>query len=400
MSARKKERSRRGRREESDDDGSSSMSSLNDNASSGGGDDDVVQDATLEEKVELLTEKRATIREHALKDLIAAMRMSLQGPLINSKLETLITSLMNSIKKGQAYEAGMACQALSLVFITLGAESEAVYAMVEPQLAILAKDHRVPATRAAIIKALSMVCLIGCPEDEKAAEIISLFESFFEDTPSDVTVSALNGWGLLSTLKPVSDLAFGVAYSMLPTFKTLLENEDADVRAAAGENVALLYDASWQEESADEAEDLAEILNHLQELAADNSRYMARRDRKEQRLTFREFQRTVESGEVPEIVIKIGSEQLELNSWSQIKQYEALTDILESGMPFHLAQNLLLRDMFDLGEVQSGPIEKMTTAQKKAFLSESAEVAKARDLHRTKNRKHRARIPSSHESDI
>eukprot|EP00743_Colponemidia_sp_Colp-15_P001952 GILK01002124.1.p1 GENE.GILK01002124.1~~GILK01002124.1.p1 ORF type:complete len:400 (+),score=77.84 GILK01002124.1:110-1309(+) len=399
MSARKKERSRRGRREESDDD-SSSMSSLNDNASSGGGDDDIVQDATLEEKVELLTEKRATIREHALKDLIAAMRMSLQGPLINSKLETLITSLMNSIKKGQTYEAGMACQALSLVFITLGAESEAIYSMVESQLAILAKDHRVPATRAAIIKALAMVCLIGCPEDEKAGEIISLFESFFEDTPPEVTVSALNGWGLLSTLKPVSDLAFGVAYSMLPTFKTLLENGDADVRAAAGENVALLYDASWQEDSADEAEDLAEILNHLQELAADNSRYMARRDRKEQRLTFREIQRTVESGEVPEIVIKIGSEQLELNSWSQIKQYEALTDILESGMPFHLAQNLLLRDMFDLGEVQSGPIEKMTTAQKKAFLSESAEVAKARDLHRTKNRKHRARIPSSHESDI
>lgn len=47
--------------------------------------------------------------------------------------------------------------------------------------------------------------------------------------------------------------------------------------------------------------------------------------------------------------VKFGSEVLVLDSWLRRKQYDALCHILGPGINIHLAENELLRDVFELG---------------------------------------------------
>ena len=47
--------------------------------------------------------------------------------------------------------------------------------------------------------------------------------------------------------------------------------------------------------------------------------------------------------------MKIGIEELPLNSWAKLCQYNAFRDVLGSGINSHLKQSDLLRDIFQMG---------------------------------------------------
>lgn len=47
--------------------------------------------------------------------------------------------------------------------------------------------------------------------------------------------------------------------------------------------------------------------------------------------------------------MKIGVEELPLNSWAKLCQYNSFRELLGSGMNAHLQQNDLLRDIFQMG---------------------------------------------------
>ena len=47
--------------------------------------------------------------------------------------------------------------------------------------------------------------------------------------------------------------------------------------------------------------------------------------------------------------MKIGLEELPLNSWAKLCQYNGFKEMLGSGMDTHLKQNDLLRDVFQMG---------------------------------------------------
>lgn len=52
----------------------------------------------------------------------------------------------------------------------------------------------------------------------------------------------------------------------------------------------------------------------------------------------------------PEIHVKFGQELLLLDTWCGKKQYDMFCSVLGSGMNYHLAENRLLREIFDLGD--------------------------------------------------
>ena len=47
--------------------------------------------------------------------------------------------------------------------------------------------------------------------------------------------------------------------------------------------------------------------------------------------------------------MKLGMETLSLNSWARLCQYDTFKDLLGSGLTFHLKQNEVLRDIFQMG---------------------------------------------------
>ena len=73
----------------------------------------------------------------------------------------------------------------------------------------------------------------------------------------------------------------------------MLENDDLNLRIAAGEVIALIYELG---RDVDENFDafVSGLYDLLKELATDSSRYKAKREKKQQRSIFRDILKTVE----------------------------------------------------------------------------------------------------------
>jgi hypothetical protein len=95
-----------------------------------------------------------------------------------------------------------------------------------------------------------------------------------------------------------------------------------------------------------EDESLVELLNNL---ANDPAKYRSKKDKKQQRSSFRDILKTLEQSDFDTQVIKFGGESLYLDNWLRRKQYETLKELVGSGMNTHLQENEFVRDIFELG---------------------------------------------------
>ena len=97
---------------------------------------------------------------------------------------------------------------------------------------------------------------------------------------------------------------------MLPKFLALLDHKDVEVRAAAGENVAFLYECAQNCGVSLPYDE--EILGRFLTMSKDNSKKNSKKDRKTQRSVFRDIYSTLavrfESCNVPYIVNMIAAD--------------------------------------------------------------------------------------------
>lgn len=167
-----------------------------------------------------------------------------------------------------------------------------------------------------------------------------------DNSPSAATVensvvhsSALSAWGLLLTLVPSTDVVSLIeTKQILPSIKHLmglLESAHLEVRMTAGETIALLLECGRGHDEEFLEEYLDEIIEKTKELSTDSQKFRAKRDRKQQRSTFRDVLHYLEEDVLPEMNIKFGSthnkEQLTLDTWAVHHQYNALCSALGSG---------------------------------------------------------------------
>ena len=87
----------------------------------------------------------------------------------------------------------------------------------------------------------------------------------------------------------------------------------------------------------------------MNNLANDSVKYRSKKDKKQQRSSFRDILKTIEEGDFETQTIKFGSENLFLDNWIRRKQFETLRECLGPGMNVHLQENEFVRDLFDLG---------------------------------------------------
>ena len=71
-----------------------------------------------------------------------------------------------------------------------------------------------------------------------------------------------------------------------------------------------------------EPESLDELIAVLKQLATDSTKSRSKKDRKEQRSSFRDILRGVEEGDPPSEKVKFGQEVLFLDSWYKKIQYD------------------------------------------------------------------------------
>ncbi|KAM9074267.1 interferon-related developmental regulator 2 isoform 4-T4 [Megaptera novaeangliae] len=212
--------------------------------------------------------------------------------------------------------------------------------------------------------ALGLGCYVAATDVQDLVSCLTCLEGVFSrscgvggSTAPVVPVSlqgllcaALQAWALLLTICPSAHIS-RILDRQLPRLPQLLSSESVNLRMAAGETIALLFELTRDLEEDFVYEDMEALCSTLRTLATDSNKYRAKADRRRQRSTFRSVLHFVEGGECEEETVRFGLEVLYVDSWARRRVYAAFKDALGSGMHHHLQNNELLRDIFGLGPV-------------------------------------------------
>ena len=79
-----------------------------------------------------------------------------------------------------------------------------------------------------------------------------------------------------------------------------------------------------------------ELCDQLRELATDSKKYIAKKDRRAQRSSFRDILHAVADWESPDQQVRFASETLDVDSWTKKRHYDALCNVVGTGMNTHL----------------------------------------------------------------
>ncbi|XP_028334793.1 interferon-related developmental regulator 2 [Physeter macrocephalus] len=339
-----------------------------------GGDavDEQGQQEDLEEKlkeyVDCLTDKSAKTRQGALESLRLALAAHLLPDFLLERRLTLADALEKCLKKGKGEEQALAAAVLGLLCVQLGPgpKGEELFHSLQPLLvSVLSDSTASPAARLhQCASALGLGCYVAATDVQDLVSCLTCLEGVFSrscgvgsSTAPVVPVSlqgllcaALQAWALLLTICPSAHIS-RILDRQLPRLPQLLSSESVNLRMAAGETIALLFELTRDLEEDFVYEDMEALCSVLRTLATDSNKYRAKADRRRQRSTFRAVLHFVEGGECEEETVRFGLEVLYVDSWARRRVYAAFKDALGSGMHHHLQNNELLRDIFGLGPV-------------------------------------------------
>ncbi len=300
----------------------------------GGGDSDGEQAAAeifeekLKEAMDLATQKSANGRVSALKNLCRGLLRRIVPDFVEDRRATLTDLIEKALKRGKEDEQRAASILAALVCVQLGLSdaAEEFYQEVKP---VLTTQMSVPTApqraRAAMATTLGLLAFLQCPPEE-TEDIMAALEAVFRSHAAgpELQTEALSSWALLATFLPsyrsVEALRGGISAYLL----SALDSSDVDLRIAAGEAVAVLY-----ERADDEAALKEDFRDKIRDLSTDSNKYRSKKDRKEQRSSFREVLKTIEGEESPVHLAKMirtneMMEKLVIDSWRAKKQYDLM----------------------------------------------------------------------------
>ncbi|KAK7102246.1 interferon-related developmental regulator 1-like isoform X2 [Littorina saxatilis] len=367
------------------------------------------------ECIEGLLSKSGPQRKKFLDGLKQALCKKYLVDFLEKRKETVADSLLKCVKKGKTEEQSLAAQCISLLALQLGPDLVHLYTEIQAVLSTMLADNTASVqTRAECASALAMCCfLTSSPKRDDVEELCSkmgMMEDVFKKAyrkadgslpqgnpqMSVLNVSCLDAWCLLLTRTPDFFIQ-RTAQTHISLLGDLLRGSDTDLRVAAGEAIALLYDMNrYIDEDFGFGEEDAEtnaLCDQLKELSTESTKHIARNALRRQRSRFRDILQTVKTWVVDEEVVKMGRlESLMLEDWATKIQYNAFCNVLHSGVNIHLQENVMLREFFGLGAplpVGAKPQHKMTKVQRKYY---NSLADKARTVSRGKNRDKRSAV--------
>ncbi|KAL1495095.1 hypothetical protein ABEB36_010566 [Hypothenemus hampei] len=384
--------------------------------------DDFAQDQLedkLTEIIDGLSQKSSQGRTNCLKNFTKALVKKSMPNFVKERSFTLCDCIERSLKKGGAEERCAAAELATVMCVQLGSDpiGEDICRNLKSILLPIALDNSAaPSVRANCCLALgNMAFLTGADMGENLT-LMQQFESIFSGSylKGDGTIpnttpeigslhaAALNAWALLFTQMVPGNIGTMIRNSKtlphLEQISELLESTHLEVRMAAGEALTLIYEIGREEDHSFEDEFAIDLIETLKQLATDSHKYRAKKDRKQQRATFRDILQFIENDTATDIQVKFGTkfkEALVLDTFVKRKQYDSLCNILGPNINSHLLENELLRDIFQIEEnvVHEGtPAYARLIFQRERHKKKAVNAAndKARTLSRAKNRDKRS----------
>jgi Interferon-related developmental regulator (IFRD) len=147
-----------------------------------------------------------------------------------------------------------------------------------------------------------------------------------QDLQVDLLESVLFSFGLLYT-RTDSPPGKDNFEEIMDKHMELLDGNSIDVRIAAGENLALMLEASETE-----YDSFGELLQKTVELFKESNKYVAKKDRVSQKLAFRNILESIKGGINPTLGLKFGNQSVTFSGWEKIRQLEFLRNTIKEGL--------------------------------------------------------------------
>lgn len=355
----------------------------------------------LSDVLELASGKAAKDRTKALDNLRKAFSKKFIPWYLEDRRMTISDTIERGLKRGKVEEQIAAANLVGVFCAQIGSSDDSdvdSYNALRSILTPLMLDPTAdPRTRGHVASALGIASFI-LGQVEEFGEPLEDFEKVFSGSYKGGTkhsaetlamhTSALASWTLLmSMMSPMK--CYKTLESRIANFLELLSSPDVDLRIAVGEAIVVLFENAIDNEGLeDEAfEVVAEAIVAMKELAKDSHKYRSKKDKKEQKSSFRDIIHYIDDNDEFYEKISFGrGESLEIDNWAQKKQFDALRKALGSGINVHLAQNPLLRDIFQLGAVVVEFDKEEMRNAKKQHIKHAKQSNMMKDMARGKNR--------------
>jgi Interferon-related developmental regulator (IFRD) len=137
-----------------------------------------------------------------------------------------------------------------------------------------------------------------------------------------------------------------------------------------------------------------EVKQRIAELATQSSHHVSKKDKKEQRASFREYMSTIVDDESPELVINFRNNgSITLTTWKEIIPLNFLRHSLQSGFQTQLLYNPTIQHLFNVQHSLSNSYSgSMSQVEKRLIMSKTSDAYKNADQKLRKNRDKRENI--------
>ncbi|XP_031786163.1 interferon-related developmental regulator 2 isoform X2 [Nasonia vitripennis] len=380
--------------------------------------DDVTQQEAFEEKlkeaIDGLTQKNTKGRVVCFQGVEKIFAIKYVPEFVEDRKMTIADSIEKGLKKGRGEEQSSAARLSTLLCVQLGMydSAETMCKDLKSTLTFIANDNTASLNgRSECCWALSMNQFLSGNDASDTIEITHFLSSVFagsylKGNGAVATVSAevaslhaaaISAWTLLLTIMAPSDVynLFGSSQTGSPLMPTLnrlselLQSPHLDVRISAGEALAVIFELGRDYAEDYEEEWALDLVEILKDLATDSNKYRAKKDRKQQRASFRDILRYIEEDIIPETHVKFGKETLYLEGWCARTQYNACCRLLGPGINIHLAENQLLREIFHLGNrvVSLAGMTHKTSKREKTLMNAAAFKARTIQMNKVRDKR-------------
>lgn len=351
----------------------------------------------LVEAFDNLTAKSAKTRLVAFETIRKALSQRYLVEFIYMRKVTILDTINRSIKRSKGQDLGHAATLISLVCATIGPEPETdpMFSELISQLLVLLADQTISAdVRTKCARSIGVCTYIIGVAGYLEQVMDRLYEIFCAScakgdgtmpNPSEplatLHATCLQAWALLLTALNTSSpaIAIELVEEQMDKITELLDSPHLDMKIAAGETLAVMYELIKSQNSDVTGEDFDDLCDKFRELTTDTQKSRGKKDLRQQRSNFREILATIEEDEPPTLTVKFGRERLTLESWSRRRQYDTFCDTFGTGINHQLAENEVIRDIFGLGDV----LPQMDTPRAKR--SDNSHENSLADKNRTKN---------------
>ncbi|KAL3113617.1 hypothetical protein niasHT_010646 [Heterodera trifolii] len=374
----------------------------------GGGDSDgenieFVMIDSFADQVENAQDKRIATRTKALDNLLLVLHKHWIPDNVD-KWRCAIAEIVEKNLKRTSEEAIRACSLAALISVQLGVDLEnELCAIVEAMCQMCADGTAAEAVRAACAQAVGICVYLSVESRGHRFAALQTLKNVWlgmRPTGTDGTSlfsSAIASWALLlERFEPA--LISSTIDEVQPKLCAFLASTTVEARISAGEALCALFEIGLKNLGDDfRFRNHAELVDVLADLALDSSKQRAKRDKKLQRMTFRQLNDMLltnsnapSSSSATAATVRFNKqrEALALDGCHAKLLYDALCQLLRSDLNRHLTTNEVVRELFDLGPVlnEEEQAQKMSKAQKLERRTQLGEQQKQRNISRNKGR--------------